>query len=209
MAALSCWHGGLWEEGTGSPSLALEPSTSPWPLQRESSALPAPTPPGIVCGEIFQIYIQSHSAWDDRSLWPSYQDKFSQGTRFFLWVNIPQEDRPQATANPSPGEWICFLYGSSFSLWELCWFKPKKLDVQKYPDHWLSNFNLLDTSHWEFLYSFSQVSQLMLVVKNPSANAGDIRDTGSIPDSGRPPGGSHVNPLLENPMERGTWQTSP
>ena len=42
-----------------------------------------------------------------------------------------------------------------------------------------------------------------LVVKNPPANAGDIRDTGSIPESGRSPGGGHGNPLqcscLENP----------
>ena len=36
----------------------------------------------------------------------------------------------------------------------------------------------------------SQVaSQVALVVKNPSANAGAIRDAGSIPGSGRSPGG--------------------
>ena len=41
------------------------------------------------------------------------------------------------------------------------------------------------------------------MVKNPLAKAGDIRDTGSIPGSGRSPGGGHGNPLqyscLENP----------
>ena len=46
-----------------------------------------------------------------------------------------------------------------------------------------------------------------LVVKNTPANAGDIRDEGSIPRSGRSPGGGHGNPLqysyLENPMDRG------
>ena len=36
---------------------------------------------------------------------------------------------------------------------------------------------------------------VVLVVKNPLANAGDIRDTGSIPGSGRSPGGRHGNPL--------------
>ena len=45
------------------------------------------------------------------------------------------------------------------------------------------------------------------MVKNPPANAGDIRDWGSIPGSGRAPGGGHGNPLqyscLENPMDRG------
>ena len=34
----------------------------------------------------------------------------------------------------------------------------------------------------------------MLVVKNLPANAGDIRDTGSIPGSGRFPGGGHGKP---------------
>ena len=45
------------------------------------------------------------------------------------------------------------------------------------------------------------------VVKNPPANAGDARDTGSIPGSGRFAGGGHGNPLqyscLENPADRG------
>ena len=45
------------------------------------------------------------------------------------------------------------------------------------------------------------------VVKNLPANAGDTRDPGSIPGSGRSPGGGNGNPLqyscLENPMDRG------
>ena len=51
-----------------------------------------------------------------------------------------------------------------------------------------------------------------LVVKNPPANAGDIRDTGSIPVSGRSPGGGNGNPLqcscLGNPMDRGSWRAT-
>ena len=43
----------------------------------------------------------------------------------------------------------------------------------------------------------------MLVVKNPLAKSGDVRDLGSIPGLGRSPGGGHDNPLqyssLENP----------
>ena len=50
-------------------------------------------------------------------------------------------------------------------------------------------------------------SKVVLMVKNPPANAGDIRDMGSVPGSGRSPGGGHGNPLkyscLENPMDRG------
>ena len=56
-------------------------------------------------------------------------------------------------------------------------------------------------------------SQVAPVVKNSPANAGDVRDMGSIPGSGRSPGGGLGNPLqdscLENPMVRGAcWATS-
>ena len=53
------------------------------------------------------------------------------------------------------------------------------------------------------------------MVKNPPANAGDIRDirdAGSIPGSGRSPEGGHGNPLqysgLENPIDRGAWRAT-
>ena len=48
------------------------------------------------------------------------------------------------------------------------------------------------------------------LVKNPPANAGDIRDAGLIPGSGRSPGVGNRNPLqyscLENSMNRRAWQ---
>ena len=47
------------------------------------------------------------------------------------------------------------------------------------------------------------------MVKNLAPSAGDVRDSGSVPGSGRFPGGGHGNPLqypcLENPMVRGAW----
>ena len=50
------------------------------------------------------------------------------------------------------------------------------------------------------------------MIKNPPANAGDIRDMGSSPGLGRLPGGRHGNPLqypcLENPMDREAWQAT-
>ena len=53
---------------------------------------------------------------------------------------------------------------------------------------------------------------MTLMVKNLPDKAGDIRDLGSIPGSGRSPGGGHGNPLLysclENPMDRGAWQAT-
>ena len=57
-----------------------------------------------------------------------------------------------------------------------------------------------------------EASQVALVVKNPPANAGDMRDVGSIPGLARFPGGGHSNPLqhscLENPMDRGAWRAT-
>ena len=50
------------------------------------------------------------------------------------------------------------------------------------------------------------------MVKNLPANARDVRDEGSVLGSGRSPGGGHGNPLqyscLENPINRGAWQTT-
>ena len=63
-----------------------------------------------------------------------------------------------------------------------------------------------DWEHWPAAWA----SQVVLVVKNLPANAGDKRDVGSIPGSGRSPGGGHGNSLqyscLENPMDRGAWR---
>ena len=54
-------------------------------------------------------------------------------------------------------------------------------------------------------------SQVALVVKNPPANAGDVRDAGLVPGLGRSLGGGHGNPLqyscLENPMDRAAWSS--
>ena len=55
-------------------------------------------------------------------------------------------------------------------------------------------------------------SQMALVVKNLSANAGDIRDAGSIQRSGRSPGEENGNPheysCLGNPMDGGSWKAT-
>ena len=76
-------------------------------------------------------------------------------------------------------------------------------------------------SHFQLLFSvlyvmgvgggiwFKWASQVALAEKSLPANAGDGRDTGSVPGLGRFPGGGHSNPLqyscLENPMDRGAW----
>ena len=53
---------------------------------------------------------------------------------------------------------------------------------------------------------------MLLVVKNLPANAGDIRDAGLIPGSGKSPGEGNGNPLqysyLKNLLDRGAWQAA-
>ena len=53
------------------------------------------------------------------------------------------------------------------------------------------------------------IFQVLLMVKNLPANAGDIRDAGSVTGSGRSPGQGQGNPLQyscqEKPMGRGVW----
>ena len=50
------------------------------------------------------------------------------------------------------------------------------------------------------------------MVKNPPANAGDLRDASLIPGLGRSPGGGQGNPFqhsfLENPVDRGGWRAA-
>ena len=65
------------------------------------------------------------------------------------------------------------------------------------------NFRFFDDS------ASTWASQGMIVVKNPPANAGDMRDVGLIPGLGRSPGGGHGNPVqyscLKNPKDNGDW----
>ena len=53
---------------------------------------------------------------------------------------------------------------------------------------------------------------MVLVVKNLPANSGDLRDVGSIPESGRSLGEGYGDPLwyscLGNSMDRGAWQAT-
>ena len=72
-------------------------------------------------------------------------------------------------------------------------------------DQLLSDSYFIHACKYYILYS-----QVVLVLKNPPHKARDTRDAGSIPVSGRSPGGGHGNPLqyscLGNPMDRGAWR---
>ena len=68
------------------------------------------------------------------------------------------------------------------------------------------------TKSWTRLsdFHFHSCSQMVLVLKNSPANAGDIADAGLIPRLGRSPREGHGNLLqhscLEDPMDRGAWR---
>ena len=75
---------------------------------------------------------------------------------------------------------------------------------------------MLNITHYvnslEFNSAQYGASQVELMVKNSAANAGNIRDAGSIPGLGRSLGEGNGNPLryscLDNPMDRGAWHTT-
>ena len=73
-------------------------------------------------------------------------------------------------------------------------------------------WRFLKTLRIELPYDPARASQVVLVIRNPSAKAGDVTDVGLIPGSGRSPGGVHDNLLqyycLENSMDRGAWWTT-
>ena len=59
---------------------------------------------------------------------------------------------------------------------------------------------------------FYRASQVVLVIKNLPASAGDIRYLGLIPGLGKSPGGGHGNSFqyscLDNPTDRRAWQAT-
>ena len=79
-------------------------------------------------------------------------------------------------------------------------------------NHWPETGRAL-RAFLDFLaHSTAWASHVAPVVKNQTANVGDVRDAGSVPGLGRSPGGGHGNPLqhscLENPMDRGAWRAT-
>ena len=81
-------------------------------------------------------------------------------------------------------------------------------------DHKEDHFSAIWLDKGEFWVDLNKLrtSQVTPVVKNPPANAGDKKPVGSIPGSGRSPGGGNGNPLqypcLENPTDRGPWKAT-
>ena len=71
---------------------------------------------------------------------------------------------------------------------------------------------IIELKNVVLIFSSKYISQVAPVVKNLPANAGDLRDAGSIPGSGRSPGEGNGNPFqyscLENSTDRGAWRAT-
>ena len=87
-------------------------------------------------------------------------------------------------------------------------FLPRKFHGQKS----LAGYSSWGHKELDMTEQLTWASQVALVVKNPPANAGDVRDGSVVPGSGRSPGVGHGNPLqypcLENPKDRGACQAT-
>ena len=109
--------------------------------------------------------------------------------------------RAWGTAKDNLGRYTLFLF-----------FPIKKEACCNSEGSWKKGNGYGNIKHHSYPNTDTKDSQVMLVEKNPSANAGDVIDVGLIPESGRSPGKENSNPFqyscLENPMDREAWQAT-
>ena len=138
----------------------------------------------------------------------------------FGFLPPPWRNVFQRRLAPAPGNKSCIariiqsvLPGVGFRMgvyWNTCLGRHREILLEKHKENRRSPFHASGCFHvcvWCL-----GIFQVGLVIKNLPAKAGDVRDVGSIPGSGRPPGGEHGSPLqyscLESPMDRGAWQAT-
>ena len=96
--------------------------------------------------------------------------------------------------------------------WEKCGSPTLSRGPIAHPDLYATNFHFVQMPDLGVSYSSSLGLPGGANGKELVANAGDTRDVGSIPGSGRSPAGRHGNPLqyscLENPMDRKAWRAT-
>ena len=154
----------------------------PWTASRSNqSVLKEISPECSLKRLMLKLKLQYFGSWCEES---------TPWKRPWCWERLKVEgegdDRGWDGWMASPTWWI-WVWASSGSWW---WTgRPAMLQSMR-----------LQRVHWE---------TELTVVENPPANAGDVRDMGSNPGSGRSSGGGHGNPLqysyLENPTDRETW----
>ena len=126
--------------------------------------------------------------------------------RTCLRMQETEETRVLSLCSEDPLEEKMAIHSSTLA-WKIPWMEePDRLlsmGSQRVGHDWATSLSL------SLSYTMEWASQVALGVKNPSANAGDIRDKGWW---GRSPGGRHSIPLqyscLENPMDKGAWWTT-
>ena len=109
---------------------------------------------------------------------------------------IPGSGRSPGEGNGNPLQYSCLRNPMDRGDWWPTVHRVAKSGTR------LSDFTLLSLfSHW--------ASQVVLVVKNPPVNVGEVTDSSLIPGLGRSPGGGHGNPFqyscLENSIVRVAW----
>ena len=123
--------------------------------------------------------------------------------------SIPGLGRFPGEGNGNPLQYSCLENPMDRGAW-----KATVYGVARVGHNLATKVLLLLLGPWYLIFKVDMygTSQVVLVVKNLSANARDIRDTGLIPGSGRSPEGGHGNPLqyscLENPVDRGARQAT-
>ena len=155
--------------------------------QKYWSGLPFPSPE-IKC-EVSEVKLLSHVQLFATPWILAYQAPLSMGfSRQEYWSGLPF---------PSLLEWVAYPFSRGSSL------PRNQTGVSCIAGGFFTSSAIREAI---FIYSYLSIwaSQVALVVKNPPANAGDIRDVSLIPGSGRFPGGGHGNLLqyscLENPV---------
>ena len=157
----------------------------------------------------------SHS-FVSNSLWPHglYSPWTSPGQNTGVGsLSLLQEIFPTQGSNPGLPDcrWILYQLSHWGSLrireWVIYLFSSRSSQPRNWTGvSWVAGKLYLKPFKIQFW-----ASQVTLMVKNLSTNAGDIGDVGSISGLGRSPG-EHGNPLqcscLENPMDRGAWQAT-
>ena len=147
---------------------------------------------------VHEPLFEKHCVKNSRSLKSDLRSQ-GRGSGFdFFLTNIPD--------NCSVLNILHLLCALKFMLFPY-WGAPQILTGAVFSKCWWSGFPT-QSRLWA-IYCAMQTSQVARLVKNPPANARDVRAVGSVSGSGTSPGEANGNPLqyscLENPVDRGTW----
>ena len=126
------------------------------------------------------------------------------------WFQSLGQEDPPAEGNGNPLQYSCLEnpVGGWKSLVNYSPWGPKESDMA---ERLHFHFQTPNLGKWA-VCSDTIALPWWLSSKESTCNAGARGDAGSIPVLGRPPGGSHGNPLqyssLETPMDRGAWRAT-